>query len=948
MKMINKYKGDILYKSLNVILLFSIAVSSLLLENGIITGILIVALIIVQWVSAKALANQLKSIAESEELKDFKSLKSLIQSYKSGMNEAAELIESLGKEGDRSFKDLKSDDQLAVAIIAVDQQLKDYNEEERKRNWRVEGLAKFGDILRSHDIEIKELSRQIISNLVQYLGANQGGLFLLKKDEQDEYLELASCFAYEKERIREKRINIGQGLIGQCVIEKSTIYLLDIPDDYVNITSGLGEATPSNVIIVPLMINEKVYGAVEIASFSKIEKYKVEFLEQLAENIASVMASLSNNERTKVLLEDANQLTTELQSREEEMRQNMEELTATQEEMSRNQAELDSVFSAINHTMGVAELDINGYFTSCNDQLKSIFGMSGDDIMGREIWLLTGKEQSASVLAQLSAGEIVSDEFESKRKNGTALWLNVSFSPIKDVSGDTAKILVMATDITERKLEEIEFEKLSLVADNTDNSVVITDNKGCIEYVNHGFCSMTGYTGQEVMGKKPGDFLQGEETDKETVERIRQGIKTGEPIYEEILNYTKAGELYWISMAINPVFDDNGNIDKFISIQANITETKKNALDFRYKLEAIGKSNAIVEMDVNGLILDTNENFLEIVGYEQGELTGKHHKTLVPNEIAASDDYEKFWERLAKGEFVSGEFQRKKKNGDIIWLRGMYNPIFDMNGKPHKIVKFAVDITQEKALKKQAETKEVDLNNHMEAINKTIASVEFGLDGSIRGANKIFTSITGIPEDQLTKLNYLQIIPEGEIDKPQTQLMWENLRTGQFFNGEFKLKDNENKELWLTGTFNPINDMDGNPYKIMMFAQFNTAEKEKQKDLTGTITALKNTAPIMELNADGTFKSANELFFTEFGYKRLELRKRPFIEFLKDKKSQQEMPEIIKKLEGHEFVENDLAFIDSAGNLKHFRTTFTPIFNLEDKLSKIVVIMIDREVVMKL
>lgn len=950
MKWSNFYKGDRTYQ----VLLFGTYAAALLscifLHNTYLTFAFILASVIVNMISRRKLANSLKRFDRSEESSlNLESLYNEVEGLRKGIVEAATSITELGNEGERKFEVLKEEDQLAVAIVAVDKKLKAFNSEEKKRNWGVEGLAKFGEILRTHDADIKDLSKSVISNLVQYINANQGGIFLLKKAEDgEEFLELTACYAYGKERIRENRIDIGQGLLGQCVLERDTLFLTDIPQDYVRITSGLGEATPTCLAVVPLMVNESIYGVFELAAFHPFEKHEIRFLEQVAENIASVFASLSNNERTKKLLDDSVAMTSELQSREEEMRQNMEELTATQEEMSRNQAELDGVFKAINHTMGVAELDINGLITSSNDSLQTILGMSKDDMIGRDFTMLTGPQNKEKFLRSLYNGETISDEYLTKRKNSDELWVSASFSPMIDNKGVTYKILAMITDITARKLEEIEFEKLSLVADNTDNSVVITDAKGHIEYVNHGFCAMTGYNEDEVLGRKPGDFLQGPETNKETIERVRDGILKKVPVYEEILNYTKTGTTYWISMAINPVINDEGNVEKYISIQANITETKKNALDFKYKLEAISKSNAIIEFDTKGNVLDANDNFLKIVGYNLDEIAGQHHSLLVTEELKNSEEYQAFWAQLSKGTFVEGEFERQKKDGSKIWLRGMYNPIYDMNGVPCKIVKFAVDITQEKVLKEEAERNEIDLKNHMEAIYKTIASVEFDMKGVVTGANSIYLSITGFSEEKLVGMKYLDLIPEAEKDKPQTTLMWENLKDGQFFNGEFKLRDIDGKELWLTGTFNPIKDMNGQPYKIMMFAQFNTSEKEKQKDLGGTVAALKNTTPIMELNADGTFKNANDLFFTQFGYKRLELRRRPFLEFIKGRNMSAEISEIMNKLEEHQFAENDLTIVDASGNLKVYRTTFTPIFNLEEKLTKIVVIMIDREVVMKL
>ncbi|UII19240.1 PAS domain S-box protein [Fulvivirga ligni] len=864
-----------------------------------------------------------------------------------GMNEASRVIANLGKEGERQFSVLDEENELTKAILRVDADMKRFNEEEQKRNWRIEGLAKFSELLRSHDKNVEQLSEDIITNLVRYISGNQGGLFVHKNDEMGEYLELTACYAYDKVRIREKRIEIGQGQIGQCYLEKETVYLLDVPEDYVTITSGLGQSTARNVVLVPLKLNETVYGIIELASFNAFPAYRIKFLEQLGENIASVFASMRNNDHTTHLLQEAQTLTTELQSREEEMRQNMEELSATQEEMSRKQSELDGIVGGINSTMGLIELNTSGKIVHSNTIISEILEYSESELRLRTYNDIIGMEDTnRDFLREICSCQKDTKHYQTRSKTGKPKWLSVSFSPIQDNAGETSKILGLVRDITSRKLKDLEFEKLSLVADNTNNAVIISDKNGLIEYVNKGFTDMTGYKEYEVVGRKPGSFLQGIDTNKDTISRIREGLLREESVYEEILNYKKTGESYWISMAINPVFDKDGNIDKFISIQADITDTKKQALDYQYKLNAISKSNAIVEFDVEGRMIDVNENFLKIVGYTRDEVIGNHHEMFVSRDEKSSSAYLDFWRKLKKGEVLSDEFLRIRKDGEEVHLKGIYNPIFDINGKPYKIVKFVTDITQQKILKFEKRKQEVELANQMEAINKTIATAEFDLDGHLRKTNEIFDGITGIDLTVNNKIHYSDIIPPSELLKPQTELMWTNLKDGKFFSGEFKLKDVNGKELWLVGTFNPINDISGKPYKVMMYAQFTTQEKEKQKDLVGIVNAMKSTTPVMELHPDGTFKNGNTLFMEFFGYNRIELRRKPFHEFV-DGGTPAIIKGIIKEIKQNNFLEREFTFINSDGEKKDFQISYSAIYDLEDKLSKIVTILIERSKVIK-
>lgn len=209
---------------------------------------------------------------------------------------------------------------------------------DEKQNWVSKGIADISEILRQQ--EGGQVYNNLISTIVKYINANQGGIYLLKSDKAEkEYLELISCYAYERHKYINKRIDIGQGLIGQCFLEKEAIILKDIPKEYIFITSGLGEALPSFIAIIPIKRENKIEGVLEFAFFQELEPYKIDFLNKLGESIASFVSANSMNTQTKKLLEQSQMQTEQLRAQEEEMRQNMEEMQATQEEMQRKERE---------------------------------------------------------------------------------------------------------------------------------------------------------------------------------------------------------------------------------------------------------------------------------------------------------------------------------------------------------------------------------------------------------------------------------------------------------------------------------------------------------------------------------------------------------------------------------------------------------------------------------
>lgn len=254
------------------------------------------------------------------------------------IKEAANFAKSLG-EGklDTRYNERFQNDVLAKSIINMQDQLVHINQEQEITNWTNQGLAKFSDLLKEDNASLELLADAIIGQLVKYLEANQGAIYVL--DDEKNLLRRVATYAYAKKKYAEDTIRVGQGLLGQCVLEADTIYLSDVPSDYVKITSGLGEATPRNVLIVPLKSKDTIVGVLELASFTMFEPFQVSFVEKVSENVANILSSRMIAEKTEKLLEESQAKAEVLAAQEEELRQSTEELQATQEQMHRNEVE---------------------------------------------------------------------------------------------------------------------------------------------------------------------------------------------------------------------------------------------------------------------------------------------------------------------------------------------------------------------------------------------------------------------------------------------------------------------------------------------------------------------------------------------------------------------------------------------------------------------------------
>jgi len=243
-------------------------------------------------------------------------------------------------EGMDDEKLIKNKETLAGELTTMRDQMLRVRIDESNRIWVSEGISQFSEVIRRNQDNLQIMADTLLAAIVKYVKANQGGIFFLSEENNDQYLEMTSCFAYDKKKFLERKIAADEGLLGQAFLEGEMIMLNQIPKDYVNITSGLGEATPSFIILIPLKFNEKVVGVMELAAFRPFTEIQVELLQKISEIVASAVVNSQNASKMKSLLETAHQNAEEMRAQEEEMRQNMEELQATQEELARKEREM--------------------------------------------------------------------------------------------------------------------------------------------------------------------------------------------------------------------------------------------------------------------------------------------------------------------------------------------------------------------------------------------------------------------------------------------------------------------------------------------------------------------------------------------------------------------------------------------------------------------------------
>jgi PAS domain S-box-containing protein len=480
---------------------------------------------------------------------------------------------------------LSSDnDLLGNQLMQLRDKLKKNIEEERsrkieddRRSWATGGQAKFAELLRNNSNDLTVLSYNVISNLVKYLDSNQGGFFLLNYEEGQDYKEtefyLAACYAYEKQRIREKTIPWGSGLVGRCAIEKDIIFMTDIPENYIHITSGLGEETPRSLILVPLINNEEVLGVIEIASFRVFENYQIDFLKKIAEVVASTIAGVKINLKTAKLLTESQKQGDKLKKQEEEMLQNMEEMRMLQKEAAKQSEEFVSFSNSVNHTMIRADYDVDGTLIYANTKFLSKLGYKANsEVEGQNILKFINEKDHKwfdGIWENLSKG---GKHYEGFMKLITSsnddVWTLSTYTCVRNENGQVNKILFLAIDTTENKKQSLKFEGI-ISALNRSSLRAEFDLEGNIIDCNANYKSILEYEDSELNNISIFEII--DSVEKEKFEQVWSQIKIIP--YDGTIKYvTKEKKNKWFFGTFSPVKDMYGEVDKIIFVGSDNTQ----------------------------------------------------------------------------------------------------------------------------------------------------------------------------------------------------------------------------------------------------------------------------------------------------------------------------------------------------------------------------------------
>jgi methyl-accepting chemotaxis protein len=345
---------------------------------------------------------------------------------------------------------------------------------------------------------------------------------------------------------------------------------------------------------------------------------------------------------------------------------------------------------------------------------------------------------------------------------------------------------------------------------------------------------------------------------------------------------------------------------------------------------AIGKSQAVIEFNLDGTIITANQNFLSTLGYTLDEIKGKHHSMFVEPGVRDSHDYREFWAKLNRGEFQAAQYKRVAKGGKEVWIQASYNPIFDAKGKVYKVIKFATDITAQKIHGMEEAGK-------IAAINRAQAVIEFNMDGTIVTANENFLGAMGYSLAEVQGQHHGMFVTPSDRDSNAYREFWASLNRGNFQAGEYKRVGKGGKEVWILATYNPILNESGKPFKVVKFATDVTEQKLKATDSDGQISAIGKSQAVIEFNMDGTIRTANQNFLSALGYSLDEIKGKHHGMFVEsDERNSHAYREFWEVLNRGQYQAGEYKRIGKGGREIWIQASYNPILDLNGKPFKVV------------
>lgn len=483
----------------------------------------------------------------------------------------------------------------------------------------------------------------------------------------------------------------------------------------------------------------------------------------------------------------------------------------------------ERLLQAVSRSQGMVEFDMTGIVLGANANFLQMTGYELDEIVGRHHRIFVDRDEAdgpayRQFWQKVGRGEFDAGEYLRFGKHQRRVWLQATYNPILDVDGRPLKVVKCCTDITPSKLAVADLQD-RLDAVSASNCVLEVDRTGVCVAVNAAMQKALGLGAADLLGK-PQTVLWFDEELADPAWQTRQAaLREGRSVTGEFRLKGLGEREVWCHGTLSPLMAQEGGLAKVILVAQDNTQAMQARLESAARLNAIDRAQAVIEFDMNGIVLNANANFLQLMDYRMEDIVGRHHRVFVDAREAAGADYLLFWQRLGRGEFASGEFRRLGRHGREVWIQATYNPVFDRQGRPIKVVKFASDVTE-------AKLRNADFQARVSAIDLGQAVAEFDLGGHLLTANRNFLAAMGYTLREIQGEHHSMFCSPEYIQSEAYRDFWLRLNEGQFIGGRFQRYGKFGRPVWIQATYNPIIDLNGKVSRIVKFAHDVTKEVE--------------------------------------------------------------------------------------------------------------------------
>ena len=358
--------------------------------------------------------------------------------------------------------------------------------------------------------------------------------------------------------------------------------------------------------------------------------------------------------------------------------------------------ELEVRTAIMNLTSIVSEADLKGNILNINEKFCETSQYDRDELIGKPHNTTRHPDMLKEVFKEMwgtiGRGQIFRGIVKNRKKDGSPYYVDAVIAPILGTNGKPRKYLGVRYDITDA---EVERQNMKGVINAIDASFAYVefDTNGFILSSNKIFLDLMNYKSEEIIGKHHRIFIDSQFAKTENYTQFWNDLKTGNIQSDVFKRVTKEGREVWIQAIYSPIIDEMNRVVKVIKIATDVTEQKLLNSDNAGQIAAINKVQTVIEFNLDGIVQSANENFLLTFGYSLEDVKDKNHRIFCEESFINNGAYREFWAKLSRGEFEAGRYKRIGRGGKVIWIQASYNPIFDLNGRPYKVIEYATDIS---------------------------------------------------------------------------------------------------------------------------------------------------------------------------------------------------------------------------------------------------------------